>query len=123
MQYNKIVLSGQAVREIEGDNTNVTNNTKNSDEVFIIEDVTNDDILNDRIKITNTGSESINDIFIYVNGKNMGLMTQKTIDPGKSEYLYLMGIYPAGKVNLKVLYKNYSQEISFDVAEDWHIVA
>ena len=53
----------------------------------------------------------------------MGLMTQKTIDPGKSEYLYLMGIYPAGKVNLKVLYKNYSQEISFDVAEDWHIVA
>ena len=52
MQYNKIVLSGQAVREIEGDNTNVTNNTKNSDEVFIIEDVTNDDILNDRIKIT-----------------------------------------------------------------------
>ncbi len=123
--YNKEILgklSGLVISQIEKNNTSMLNNINNSNEIFIIENVTNEDILNDRIKITNTGSESINDIFVYVNGKKIGLMKKKIIGPGKSEYFYLNGIYPAGKVNLKVLYKDYSQETSFDVAEDWHIV-
>ena len=124
--YNKNILgklSGLVVRHFEDNNaTSIGNNTKNSNEIFIIEPITNEDILNDRIKIKNTGNESIGEISVYVNGKTKGIVQQKIINPGKSEYLYLTDVYPAGEANLQILYKEYSQEISFDVAEDWHVV-
>ena len=124
--YNKeilVKLSGLVIRQIEKNNTSMLNNTNNSNEIFIIETVTNEDILNDRIKITNTGSESIDEISVEVNGEDTELIRQKTIYPGNSEYFYIKQIFPAGEVSLKVSYKEYSQEISFNAAEDWHIAA
>ncbi|MBI2628873.1 hypothetical protein HYW74_02225 [Candidatus Pacearchaeota archaeon] len=120
-------FSGLVIKKLNKQDNNIaglnlsSGNTSNETEIFSIEPLTNEDIINDRIRIKNLDKETISGISIEINSKKVEILNENKIKPGEIKYFYLDGIYPAGKVNLKISYRNYSQEANFDVDEDWHV--
>ncbi len=83
---------------------------------FVIETPSQQDILNDRFRVENTGQTTLRSYEVSINGIPQNLTGQKKIEPKEKEYLYLgSGSYfPTGDITLKVKSNDYVQEIIFN---------
>ena len=88
---------------------------------FTIESFTTEDLLSDRIKITNTGERALTSFVVRIDGENKGIISQKNIKSRETKYLYLKVPFPSGKHTLSVSSAGVIDEREFNIIEDWHI--
>ncbi len=88
---------------------------------FTIESFTTEDLLNDRIKLTNTGERTLTSFIVRIDGENKDIISQKNIKSREAKYLYLKGPFPSGQHTLSVSSAGSTEEKKFNLAEDWHI--
>src|SRR3989338_1994246 len=88
---------------------------------FTIEPFTTEDLLNDRIKIMNTGERTLTSFIVRIDGVNKDIISQKNIKSRETRYLYLKNPFPSGKHTLSASSAGVSDEKNFNLGEDWHV--
>ena len=88
---------------------------------FAIESFTTEDLLSDRIRITNTGERTLTSFVIRIDGENKDIISQKNIKSRETKYVYLKNPFPAGQHTLSASSAGVSDEKNFNLGEDWHV--
>ena len=88
---------------------------------FEIASFTAEDLLNDRIKITNSGERTLTSFAVRIDGENKDIISQKKIKSRETKYLYLKESFPAGQHTLSVSSAGVTDEKKLNLAEDWHV--
>ena len=88
---------------------------------FIIRPVTYEDTLYDRVRIQNTGQETLTNFSVKIDNQAKEVIKQKNIKTQESKYLYLKDTLPSGEHTITVSSSGVTRELEFGSSEDWHI--